>query len=283
MADAGAWESTLSAGEFAAVRGAGFEPVGQAFGACVYNIGYAGAVGCAGDWSSAGPGPARPVTRVSGQGGFGVRPMAQAMYDARRTAIGRMTAQCAARGGHGVVSVSLTVVAFPFGGLEVQAVGTAVRGAGAPAPPQPFTSGLSGQDFARLVHAGWVPAGLALGIALGARHDDLQTGMTTARGAPNAEVAGYTELVNATRHDARARLADDVARLGAEGVVVSAVDLRVNDRECQSQQYGRDHLAEVTIIGTAIARFGSGPVTRPGSLAVLPLDTRRGVTSENPR
>jgi hypothetical protein len=35
----------LSTDEFVAIRGTGFEPVGQVFGACVYNIGYVGAYG----------------------------------------------------------------------------------------------------------------------------------------------------------------------------------------------------------------------------------------------
>jgi uncharacterized protein YbjQ (UPF0145 family) len=271
----GTWGSTLSTDEFAAICGVGFEPVGQVFGACVYNIGYVGASGCAGGGSSSDSGPAGALTRVSGQGGFGVRPMVQALYEARHTAIGRMTAQCAALGGHGIVGVSLTVGEFPFGGLEFQAIGTAVRGAGAPAPSRPFSSDLSGQDFAKLIHAGWVPVGLALGISIGARHDDGQTSITTARGAPNAEVDGYTELVNMARHDARVELAADVARMGAEGVVVSAIDLRVHDRECSSHVYARDHLAEVTILGTAIARFNSGTVVPAGSLAILSLDPQR--------
>ena len=120
-----------------------------------------------------------------------------------------------------------------------------------------------------------MPVGIALGISLGARHDDWQTARTTARGAPNAEVDGYTELVNMTRHDARVELAADVARMGAEAVVVSAIDLRVHDRDCSSQQYGRDHLAEVTIIGTAIARFSSGAMVPAGRLAILSLDPQR--------
>jgi uncharacterized protein YbjQ (UPF0145 family) len=271
----GTWGSTLSTDEFAAIFGAGFEPVGQVFGACVYNIGYVGAYGCAGGWSSRDPGPARALTRVSGQGGFGVRPMVKAMHEARHQAFGRMTAECAALGGHGIVGVSLTFGEFPFGGTEFQAIGTAVRGAGVPARPHPFCSDLSGQDFAKLLHAGWVPVGLALGISIGARHDDSQTYRTTARGAGNAEVESYTELVNMTRHDAREQLAADVTRMGAEGVVVSAIDLRVHDRECPSPAGSRDHLAEVTIMGTAIARFTSGAVVPAGSLAILSLDPQR--------
>ena len=119
------------------------------------------------------------------------------MYDARRTAIGRMTAECAALGGHGIVGVSLSFGSFPLGGLEFRAIGTAVRGIGAPAPPHPFSSDLSGQDFAKLIHAGWVPVGLALGISIGARHDDWRTRGSTFWGAGNTEVGGYTELVNA--------------------------------------------------------------------------------------
>jgi uncharacterized protein YbjQ (UPF0145 family) len=265
------WGSTLSTDEFVAVCGAGFKPVGQVFGAGVYNIGYVGAFGCAGGWSSSDPGPARALTRVSGEGGLGVRPLVQALYEARHAVIDRMTADCAALGGHGVVGVSLTSGEFPLGGLEFQAMGTAVRGARASAPPHPFSSDLSGQDFAKLIHAGWVPVGVALGISIGARHDDQQTYSTTARGARNAEVDGYSELVNMARHDARVQLAADVARMGADGVVVSSIDLRVHDRECPSPAGSRDHFAEVTITGTAIARFSSGTVVPAGSLAVLPL------------
>jgi hypothetical protein len=78
------------------------------------------------------------------------------MYQARRAAVDRMTAECAALGGHGVVGVRLSRGPFALGGLEFTAVGTAVRAAGVAAGPRvPFTSAVSGQDFARLVMAGW--------------------------------------------------------------------------------------------------------------------------------
>jgi uncharacterized protein YbjQ (UPF0145 family) len=272
----GTWGSALSTDEFAAIRGVGFEPVGQVLGACVYNIGYAGGYGCPGGWSRGYYGVVGAPTQLSGAGGYGsFGPLAQAMYEARHKAIGRMTAECAALGGHGIVGVSLSFGPFPIGGLEFRAIGTAVRGEGAPAPPHPFSSDLSGQDFAKLIHAGWVPVGLALGISIGARHDDWQTRSTTAWGAGNAEVTGYTELVNMARHDARVQLAADVSRMGAEGVVVSANELRVRERECPAVEHGRDHIAEVTTVGTAIARFTSATVAPTRSLAVLSLDPQR--------
>ena len=274
----GTWGSALSTDEFAAIRGVGFEPVGQVLGACVYNIGYTGGYGCPGGWSSGYFGGfAVASTQVSGQGGWAsYGPLAQAMYDARHKAISRMTAECATLGGHGIVGVTLSFGPFPLGGLEFRAIGTAVRGIDAPAPPHPFSSDLSGQDFAKLIHSGWVPVSLALGISIGARHDDWQTRQIRAFGSQNAEVPGYTELVNMARHDARIQLEDDVRRMGADGVVVSSLDLRVRDRDCPAVEHGRDHIAEVTIIGTATAWFTSSETSaRPGSLAILSLDPQR--------
>src|ERR1700722_7989030 len=170
----GTWGSALTTDEFAAIRSVGFEPVGQVFGAAVYSVGYTG-YSCPGTWGSPREASqARPATQVSGQGGSGsYRPLVQAMSQARHTAIDRMTMECRELGGHGVVGVRLSRGSFPFGGPEFVAIGTAVRAPGtAPGPPVPFTSGLSGQDFAKLIMTGWVPAGLVLGISIGSRHDD---------------------------------------------------------------------------------------------------------------
>ena len=279
----GTWGSALTTGEFAAIRSAGFEPAGQVLGAAVYNIGYAGGYACPGGWSSGfglGGGPVVGWTQVSSQGGWGsFAPLASAMYDARHKAIGRMIAECRELGGHGVVGVRLAIGHFPAGGLEFRAIGTAVRGAGAAAPRLPFSSDLSGQDFAKLILAGWVPAGLVLGISIAARHDDWATISSARWGAGNAEVAGYTELVNLARHDARVQLEADVARLGADGVVIAANHLRVSHRECPAMEGRRDHIAEVTIIGTAIARFtrsrGPAEPAPPDVLPVLSLDPQR--------
>ena len=182
------------------------------------------------------------------------------MYQARHAAIDRMTTECAQLGGHGVVGVRLSRGSFPLGGLEFTAIGTAVRAPGAArGPPEPFTSDLCGQDFAKLIMAGWVPAGLALGISIGSWHDDRATGRQVRWGAGNAEVAGWTELVNASRREARGQLESEVRRLGAEGVVIAAMQLRVSQRACPVIVGRRDHIVEATLIGTAIAGF-----SRPG-------------------
>jgi uncharacterized protein YbjQ (UPF0145 family) len=251
----GTWGSSLTSGEFAALRSAGFEPVGQVFGAAVYAAGAASGSSC----------PA-----FSG-------PLVQAMYQARHAALGRMTAECARLGGHGVVGVRLSRGSFPLGGLEFTAIGTAVRAPGAADwRREPFTSDLSGQDFAKLIVTGWVPAGLALGISIGSRHDDRTTTRQARWSSGNAEVTGWTEVVNQVRHDARRQLEGDVQRLGAEGVVIAAMQLGVHERDCPVSVGRRDHIVEATLIGTAIARFSGPGLCHAGpALGIMPLGAQR--------
>ncbi|MGH3273616.1 MAG: heavy metal-binding domain-containing protein [Streptosporangiaceae bacterium] len=278
IAASGTWGSALSAEEFAAIKSTGFEPAGQVLGAAVYNIGYTGGYGCPGAWAGYG-GLVAPtgVTTVSGAGSYGTfGPMVATLYEARRMALSRMEAECQDLGGHGVVGVQLTIGPFPAGGLEFKAIGTAIRGPGAPPLERPFTSALTGQDFAKLVLAGWVPTGLVLGISIGSRHDDWLTVTQTRWRSGNAEVHGYADLVSQTRHDARLQLEKDVAARGAAGVVVQDMTLRVSERECPVQEGRRDHIVEATIIGTSIARFVTKRDRPPAPpLAIMSLDPKR--------
>jgi len=277
LRSSGTWGSALTADEFAAIRSVGFEPVGQVFGAAVYNAG-ASAYGCPGTPGSPGDGsPPRLATEVSGGGGaasFG--PLVQAMDQARRTAVDRMMTECAELGGHGVVGVHVSRETF-LGGAQFTVIGTAVRAPGAAhGRSAPFTSDLSGQDFAKLITAGWVPVGLALGISIGSRHDDRATTRQARRISGNAEVAGWTELVNEVRHDARRQLERDVGRLGAEGVVIAAMPMRVRQRDCPAAVGRRDHVVEASLIGTAVAGFPpSGQRADGPPLAIMSLDPHR--------
>jgi len=275
----GTWSSALSADEFAAIKSTGFEPVGQVLGAAVYNLGYTGGYRCPGAWAGYGGfmTPTQGVTSISGDSGSGAfGPMVRTLYEARRKAIGRMEAECQELGGHGVVGVRLSIGSFPAGGLEFKAIGTAVRAPGAPPLRRVFTSDLSGQDFAKLALAGWIPAGLVLGISIGSRHDDWLTVGQTRWGAGNAEVTGFTELVNDARHDARQQLQSDVKRLGGEGVVIADMEMRVRERECPVSEGRRDHIVEATTIGTAIARFSDAEQRHSGpTLAIMSLDPQR--------
>lgn len=251
----GTWGSALTSDEFAVIRGAGFEPVGQVLGAAVYSTGTTGGYTCPGSFE----------------------PQVRAMRAAGQTALDRMTAECARLGGHGVVGAHVSCGDFLLGGLEFTALGTAVRAPGVTHGHRPpFTSDLSGQDFAKLIMTGWVPVGLVLGVSIGSRHDDRATTRQTRWVSGNAEVAGWTELVNRSRHDARRQLEGDVERLGAEGVVIATMRTRVRERDCPVTVGRRDHIVEATFIGTAIASYSRAgqPTAGAGSLAVMSLDPR---------
>ena len=100
----GTWGSTLSCQEIAAIGGVGFAPAGQVFGAAVYAAGSASRAACPGAPSPRDAVvPAQPTAPVpvpappDGQGPArddpgGFRPLVEAMYQARRAAVDRMTA-----------------------------------------------------------------------------------------------------------------------------------------------------------------------------------------------
>jgi uncharacterized protein YbjQ (UPF0145 family) len=277
------WDSALSADGLAAIRSVGFEPVGRVFGAAVYYLSATAGVSCPGtparqlllDASPEAPG--RSLTTVSGQGipGPAAR-IARALYDGRRTAIDRMASECADLGGHGIVGAALQVREIPAGSftagaVELTVIGTAVRASGCAPLARTFATDLSGPDFAKLVMAGWVPAGIALGISVAAIHDDMLTTTSGPWGTGSAEVPAYSDLMARVRQDARSRLEQAVSALGADGVVVSAMTLHVRSDACRAHAGGTDHFAEAVMTGTAVARFaGRRKPTPPASLAVLP-------------
>jgi uncharacterized protein YbjQ (UPF0145 family) len=238
-----AFTSDLTVDEHHAIRSVGFSPAGQVMGSCVYHIGSQFAWSC-------------------GYGGYGygdsayreVDSMSSAMYEARMLAIGRMRQECEGLGGDGVVAVTLTIQPFPAGGLEFQAIGTAVRADGPVRAKTPFMSDLTGQDFAKLMTAGWVPCGLVLGLSVGIRHDDWRTQWQQGSWN-NIEVSGPTQVVQGSRKMARQRMRAEAAHMGAAGIVIRTSALRMWHQRCASGNEQHDHLAEAVYIGTAVTQY----------------------------
>jgi uncharacterized protein YbjQ (UPF0145 family) len=279
----GTWSSALSTGEFASIRSVGFEPVGQVMGSAVYQVTrvgpYFGYYDCGSPsarytYSS----QASPVM-VSGEGSM-AKALVQVLMDARYKALARMRAECAALGGDGVVSAQLTIAPFHSAPncLEFQVIGTAVRAQGPVRPTRPFTSHVDGEGFAKLITAGWVPVDLLVGLSIGVRHDDYQLRRQTRFSAQNQEITGWSDLVTRTRRDARIRIRQQAARSGATGLVLGASDLKVWSERClrasRNNSEGEDHIAEATLVGTAIASFNARKA-RTNTLSVMPLDSRR--------
>jgi len=290
--ESGAFTSALSVQEFAAIRSVGFSPVGQVLGSAVYNVGwsysgcgYVGAYGgmrYGGGFNSGG---------FSGQGlggyqyGMGWQPapvvdvpaVRSLLEQARHRAVERMREECAGLSGDGVVGVRLTVKSFYGNGLEFMAIGTAVRADGPKRPKHPFTSDLSGQDFAKLLRAGWTPVDLVQGVGAVIRHDDWAQRMQQSSWM-NQEVVGTTQLVTAARASARDSLAKDAAKRGGHTVVVQSMQLNKFEARCAyGGEDAHDHLADAFIWGTAIVPIDrKGRLTAPEPpLKMLRLDNNR--------
>ena len=271
------WTSDLGAGEFAAVRGVGFDPVGQVMGSTVDQIGYAGWGACgtmqyaAARRYGSGPGGATTGSGGSRWVGYGIR--RAALYSARRRAVQRLVEECTMLGGDGVVGVDLSIRPFPGAtqALEFTVLGTAVRARGRHHLAAPFLCDLSGQDFARLLHSGWVPCGLAFGVAVGVRHDDYRS-RGVARSWRNGEVSAYTDLVQRTREEVRAQIGADVTRQGGSALVVRDMTLTIREQECRVYEGNSDHVAEATMIGTALTPFRPSRPEAPGVLQILRLE-----------
>ncbi len=269
-AEGGAWTSLLSAPAAAGLEVAGFDPAGEVMGSIVQRMGWSSYYGCGarGLYGTA----SRTVTSVQNpRAGFA--PYAHMLESGWGTAIGRMVTEASAIGADGIVGVRLSQRNLGNNAHEFTAIGTAVRARSRTRPRRVFSTHLHGQDVAKLVLAGWIPTDLLLGIAVGIRHDDWNTRQQRTWSAGNVEVSGITELINQTRADARRAFTAHVRSAGAEGAVVAS--MRLNSWEIEPAEGHTDHVAESTIVGTAIAQFHRSTAPPSRSLTYLPLKRSR--------
>ena len=242
----GFFTSDLSVNEFLLVKEAGFEPLGLVLGSSIYHIGFQQA-----SWNQ--------------NQEMGV--LTQAMYHARELAMTRMEEEADALGADGIVGVRLDIGRYEWGAdlAEFIAVGTAVKHSGGElhrAPNgRPFTSDMSGQDFATLLRAGYRPAGLVMGNCVYhvARQGMMQSLRQVGR---NVEMTNFTQALYEARELAMERMQTDADELQSEGIVGA----RIIER---SHGWG-SHVIEFFAIGTAVLSTGSDhKIERPA--LVLPL------------
>jgi uncharacterized protein YbjQ (UPF0145 family) len=270
--------SLFTAREASALRAVGLDPVGDVMGCVVEHIGWGG-YGC-GAYVGTGIGRVRyaPPTITSGMGGnTGYAPYVDALYYGYEVALHRMLLEAQALGADGVVGVRWTQERLDENNnREFVALGTAVRARGPHRPAHLFATELPGQDVVKLMHGGWMPSGLVIGIAVAIRHDDYFTRRQAAnRYGANFEISGFTELVTFARADARAKFAQRAAKQGGDAAIVSDMTMHVWPLEMGENH--RDHVAESIVVGTALAKFHRGAQAPTDALMILPLGgTDRG-------
>lgn len=278
----GAWGSGLSVPELAAIRGVGFQPLGLVLGTSVYRIGTFSSMrgtviaGGQGAYSRSGmPGLFGGVSIMSmgayGGGGATGADVEQDYYEhgiisAASTAMQRMIDEARSFGAHGVVGVRLKLkkISTPVVGIDFYATGTAVMAPGSPLLGMPFTSHLSGQDFAKLLMSGYAPSALVVGIAAVRAYAGWQASYQ-AQSWGNTEVSQFSRVLDECVSMAISRMEDQAASVG-DGVVGVEVDLS------SAGMMGGSFL-EATVTGTAVVKFD--PSTGDDPLATLPLPVMR--------
>src|SRR5512142_2838258 len=224
----GFFTSDLSINEFLLVKQSGFEPLGLVLGSSIYHIGFQQS-----NWSQ--------------NQEMGV--LTQAMYHARELAMTRMEEEADQLGADGVVGVRLNIGMYEWGAelAEFIAIGTAIKHRGdvvhrAP-NGRPFTSDLSGQDFATLLRAGYRPVGLVMGNCVyHVAHQGLRAAWKQV--GKNQEMPLYTQALYEARELAQERMQAEANELQAGGIVGA----RINE---QSFGWG-SHVIEFFAIGTAV-------------------------------
>jgi uncharacterized protein YbjQ (UPF0145 family) len=242
----GFFTSDLSVNEFLLVKQSGFEPLGLVLGSSIYHIGFQQA-----SWNQ--------------NQEMGV--LTQAMYHARELAMTRMEEEADQLGADGVVGVRLDIGRYEWGAdlAEFIAVGTAVKHAGGElhrAPNgRPFTSDMSGQEFATLLRAGYRPAGLVMGNCVYhvARQGMLASLRQVGR---NVEMPNFTQALYEARELSMERMQKEADELQSEGIVGA----RIIER---SHGWG-SHVIEFFAIGTAVVSTSAEHEIEKPAL-VLPL------------
>jgi uncharacterized protein YbjQ (UPF0145 family) len=242
----GFFTSDLSINEFLLVNQSGFEPLGLVLGSSIYHIGFQQA-----NWSR--------------NQEMGV--LTQAMYHARELAMTRMEEEADQLGADGVVGVRLDIGRYEWGAelAEFIAVGTAVRHRSGElhraANGRPFTSDLTGQDFATLLRAGYRPVGMVMGNCVyHVAHQGLRAAWRQI--GRNTEMPNYTQALYEARELAMERMQTEADELQAGGIVGARITQK-------SHGWG-SHVIEFFAIGTAVVPTSTEHVIEKPAM-VLPL------------
>ncbi|MBB2167851.1 heavy metal-binding domain-containing protein [Gluconacetobacter aggeris] len=176
-----------------------------------------------------------------------------AMYGAREKAVEIMRAEAEALGADGIVGTRLEIAQLADSGmLEFRAFGTAIvhqAGYSGYRRPdgRPFTSDLSGQDFALALKAGRRPLDLVIGCCV--QHIPRRSLLTTLRQTGQCvELDLFTQAYYTAREAAMERMTAHAAASGANEIIGTRL-------QEDSHVWG-DHIVEFLAVGTAMLDTG---------------------------
>lgn len=211
----GLFTSTLGVSEFMLLSELECVPVGQVLGASVHQVGWQYLPASA-QWG--------------GEVFCSLDGLSRAWDDARSRAFARLIQEASLLEADAVVGVRLRRGEHSWARHTVDYVvsGTAVRGSGPGAAGRPVLSDLSGQEYWKLVRAGWAPAGLVASTAVFFVSQSSRTRWRQRFSVTrNQELSGPTRGFAAARDVAVRDLRNQARAAGASGIVGVRFEHRV--------------------------------------------------------
>lgn len=266
--------SDLSANELLLIRQQGYQPLSLVMGSSIYHVGQQYTI----KNSFIGKYSGKPILEE-------LTTLSEAHQAAAQLALSRLRQEAVLLNAHGVIGVRFTRRCYEWGRnlLEYTAIGTAVKLAQKPPGARPFLSDLSGQDFWKLLQAGYYPAGVvtgycsyhvALGSTLGLRILNMW-----AMGANNQEIAPFAQGISIARQLAMRRAAYMAHDADARGIVGMQVEMEREIVEYETEEpktKSLDLTVHFAAIGTAIRTLKKDQrIPAPQSTLIL-TDLRPG-------
>ncbi|MEW6281209.1 MAG: heavy metal-binding domain-containing protein [Candidatus Eremiobacterota bacterium] len=181
----------------------GFHPIKFVFGNVAYAIGLGGGL----------KGMFRSLMRGE------VTQYSEIFNKTRHLALERITAEARQAGANAVVGIQTSII--PFAGMqEMVMIGTASKHPALPEDysAQPVSSDLTNEEMWNLIHLGYMPIQLVLGVSVYSL--GLAGGLTSLlKSFVRGEISELTTLIYDARENAIARIAKDASACGADDVV----------------------------------------------------------------
>ena len=256
--------SDLSVNELAAIADAGYEPLGQVMGSCIYHIG----------WQYM-----PTYTWSSGE----LQVLTEAFHNARHLAVHRIQQEAALLNATDVAGVRLELRQYDWGAglLEFTTFGSAIRRKTTPKNnAAPSVSLLSGQELWLLNQAGYCPVGVAMGNCTWYQIATWNTIMATqgvgfgwGSAYQNQELTDYTQAIYQARSLASHRMEMEGRALAARGIVGVTIQTNMETFEVEvNQQSRKDMIVHFATMGTAIGSLNGQPATLPLDINVTLKD-----------
>ncbi|WP_293898940.1 heavy metal-binding domain-containing protein [Phenylobacterium sp.] len=217
------WLATMTASELLIVRSHGARPIATICGTCWFQFGASWTRGHASGW---------------------------------RTALERLIDEARACGANAVVDVKLRTSASEGASMDYSLIGTAIRFDSLPSSPDPVVATTPALEFVRLLEAGVVPVGIAVGAHYEWMTDNSFGGLSGNVFSGNQPLTKLGRFWESIRRQAHAELRRDAARQGT-GVLAHTHFGQLIKQEVEKQP--DRYLGRHIVVGTVVhAKPGEG-------------------------